>query len=113
MVKVSVLYPKSGESTFDMKYYCEHHMKMVVERFGALCKGIAVEEGLAGGAPGSDPPYLAMGHMYFDTLEDFKAAFQQHAAELMDDIKNYTNVQPVIQISEVRMSSGFVTAAGA
>jgi hypothetical protein len=33
----------------------------------------------------------------------FQGAFGPHAAAIMADIKNYTNVQPVIQISEVKM----------
>ncbi|MEP7272187.1 MAG: EthD family reductase [Acidobacteriota bacterium] len=113
MIKVSVLYPRTAESTFDMKYYCDHHMPMVTERFGPLCKAIAVEEGLLGSAPGSDPPFMAMGHMYFESIEEFQTAFQPHAAELMGDVKNYTNVEPIIQISEVRIASANFTAAGA
>ena len=33
----------------------------------------------------------------------FQAAFAPHAATIMGDIPNYTNVQPVIQISEAKM----------
>lgn len=103
MIKVSVLYP-AGESTrFDMDYYCKRHMPMVQEKLGAACKSMAVEQGLAGGAPGAAPTYAAMGHLYFDSVAEFQAAFGPHAATIMADIPNYTNVQPVIQISEVKM----------
>ncbi len=44
-----------------------------------------------------------MGHLYFDSVEEFQTAFTPHAAEIMADIPNYTNIQPVIQISEVKM----------
>jgi uncharacterized protein (TIGR02118 family) len=103
MIKVSVLYP-AGESTkFDMDYYCKSHMPMVQQKLGAACKNTAVELGLGGGAPGAPPTYAAMGHLYFDSVADFQAAFAPHAAAIMADIPNYTNVQPVIQISEVKM----------
>lgn len=103
MIKVSVLYP-AGESTrFDMDYYCKRHMPMVQEKLGAACKSMAVEQGLAGGAPGAPPTYAAMGHLYFDSVAEFQAAFGPHATTIMADIPNYTNVQPVIQISEVKM----------
>ena len=103
MIKVSVLYPKSDGSSFDMDYYCQSHMPMVRERLGDACKNMAVDGGLGGGAPDSPPTYAAMGHLYFDSVDDFQAAFGPHAEEIMGDIPNYTNVQPVIQISQVHM----------
>jgi uncharacterized protein (TIGR02118 family) len=66
-------------------------------------KGVAVEEGVAGQAPGSPPPYLAMGHLLFRSVEEFQKAFGLHAQTIMSDIPNYTNTQPIIQISEVKL----------
>ena len=103
MIKVSVFYPKSADAKFDMEYYCDKHMPMVEERFGPRCKGVAVDEGLNGGAAGSEPAYIAVGHLLFDSIDDFQEAFQPHSAEIMGDIPNYTNVSPVIQVSQVRM----------
>ena len=103
MIKVSVLYPGGETTKFDMDYYCKSHMPMVQQKLGAACKSMAVEQGLAGGAPGAPPTYAAMGHLYFDSVAAFQTAFGPHAAAIMADIKNYTNVQPVIQISEVKM----------
>jgi uncharacterized protein (TIGR02118 family) len=103
MIKVSVLYPNAEGSHFDIGYYCEKHMPMVQKLLGRALKGIAVEQGIAGGAPGAPPTYLAMGHLMFESVEAFQAAFTPHAQTLMNDIPNYTNSQPVIQISEVRL----------
>jgi len=103
MTKVSVLYPASDTAKFNMDYYCTSHMPMVQGKLGGVCKSISVEQGLAGGAPGAPPAYIAMGHLYFDSVADFQAAFAPHAETIMKDIPNYTNVQPVIQISEVKM----------
>ena len=102
MIKVSVLYPHSEGKGFDMKYYCDKHMPMVMKKLGSACKSIAVEQGIAGGAPGAPPTYVAMGHIYCESVEAFQAAFGPHAAEIMADIPNYTPIQPVIQISEVK-----------
>jgi len=44
-----------------------------------------------------------MGHLYFDTVEAFQAAFGPHADPIMADIPNYTDIQPTIQISEVKI----------
>ena len=103
MIKVSVLYPQQDGSRFDMAYYCQTHIPMVREKLGAACKGASVEQGLRGGAPGSLPAYVALGHLLFDTIESFQMAFAPHASTIMADIPNYTTIQPIIQISEVKM----------
>jgi uncharacterized protein (TIGR02118 family) len=103
MIKVSVFYP-AGESTkFDMDYYCKSHMPMVQRKLGAACKSMAVEQGLGGAAPGAPATYAAMGHLYFDSVVDFQTAFAPHAEAIMADVPNYTNVAPLIQISDVKM----------
>ena len=103
MIKVSVLYPYKDGVGFDMTYYLNSHIPMVRAKLGAACKGAAVEQGVAGGAPGTQPTYVAMGHLLFDTVDSFRAAFAPHAATIMADIPNYTAIQPVIQISEVKL----------
>ena len=101
MIKVSVLYPNSDEAKFDTEYYCNNHMQMVKGKLGSACKEIAVESGICGADPKSSAPYLAMGHLYFDSVDDFQKSFGPHAEHIMGDIPNYTNIEPVIQISEV------------
>jgi uncharacterized protein (TIGR02118 family) len=103
MIKVSVLYPNNEGSKFDMSYYCNTHIPMVREKLGKVCKGVAVEHGLSGAAPGSRPAFIAMGHLYFDSAADFQAAFGAHAGVIMADIPNYTDIQPTIQISDVKI----------
>lgn len=103
MIKVSVLYPNREGSRFDMDYYCTTHIGLCKDRLGDACKGVDVEAGLSSAAPGSAPPYVAMGHLYFDSLEAYSAAFGLHAEEILGDIPNYTDVEPVIQISEVKL----------
>jgi uncharacterized protein (TIGR02118 family) len=44
-----------------------------------------------------------MCHLLFNSVEDFGAAFAQHGAAIQADIPNYTNTQPIIQISAVKM----------
>jgi uncharacterized protein (TIGR02118 family) len=103
MIKVSVLYPAGEGAKFDMNYYCKSHIPMVQEKLGAACKSVAVEEGLAGGAPGAPPTYVAMGHLYFGSVAECQAAFAQHEAAIMADIPNYTNIHPILQVSEVKI----------
>ena len=103
MIKVSILYPNSEGSRFDIDYYCNRHVPMVREKLGAACKGVAVEQGLGGAEPGALAPFVAMGHLLFDSIENFQAAFGPHAAAFMEDIPNYTDIQPVVQISSVKL----------
>jgi uncharacterized protein (TIGR02118 family) len=103
MIKVSVMYPNNEGSTFDMAYYCDKHMPMVRQKLAAALKGLAAEQGLAGAMPGSPPPFLALGHLVFESLETFQAAFGPHAQTILADIPRFTNTQPTIQISEVKM----------
>jgi uncharacterized protein (TIGR02118 family) len=65
---------------------------------------VSVERGVAGAAPGSEAPFVAMCQFVFDTLEDFAAEFTPHAAELQADIPAYTDIAPVIQISVVEIT---------
>jgi uncharacterized protein (TIGR02118 family) len=103
VIKVSVLYPNTAGCKFDMGYYLEKHMPMVQQKLGSACKRMAVEQGIAGGGPGAPATYVAMGHLYFDTTDAFQAAFAPHAQAILADIPNYTNTQPTIQISEVKL----------
>jgi uncharacterized protein (TIGR02118 family) len=103
MIKVSVFYPDRDGSKFDMDYYCARHIPLVREKLGAACKGVAVEQGIGGGTPGSRPGFIAMGHLYFDSVEAFQEAFGPHADAIMADIPNYTDIQPTIQFSDVKI----------
>lgn len=103
MIKVSVLYPNSKDADFDMDYYCNQHVPMVLNLLSPEVKSGAIEKGLAGSSPGAPPSFLAMGHLYFESVEDFQSSFGPHAEKIMVDIPNFTNTQPIIQISEVVM----------
>lgn len=103
MIKVSVMYPNSADVTFDIDYYCNTHLPLVAELLGDALKGGAVDHGMAGGAPGEAPAFIAMGHMTLESVEAFQAAFGPHAEQIMGDLPNFTNAQPVIQISEIKL----------
>lgn len=106
MIKISILYPNQQDSRFDMRYYVDTHMPMSIELLSAHpgFRGVSVEHGLAGVIPGTKAPYIAMCHFLFDSQENFMAAFTPHAAELQNDMPNYTNIEPLIQINEVLIS---------
>jgi uncharacterized protein (TIGR02118 family) len=46
-------------------------------------------------------PYIAIGHMTFATMEQLVAGYDAAGQELHADIANYTDIEPIIQLSEV------------
>jgi uncharacterized protein (TIGR02118 family) len=104
MIRVNILYPNKPGAKFDYDYYLNKHMPMSQSLLGGAIKGVNVEFGLNGGPPDSTPPYVATCHLLFESLDAFYAVFLPNASALQGDIANYTDVEPVIQISEVKVS---------
>jgi uncharacterized protein (TIGR02118 family) len=103
MIKVSVMYPNSADATFDIEYYCNTHIPLVAELLGEALKSSHVDYGLAGGAPGDVPAFIAMGHLVFDSVDSFQKSFGPQAAKIQADIPNYTNTKAQLQISESKL----------
>ena len=101
MIKVSVMYPHQPNARFDHAYYRDKHMPLVQARMGDACRFYTVDKGLAGGGAGEAPTYVAMCHIYSDSIDAFNAGFGPHAKEILGDIPKYTDLTPVMQISEV------------
>ncbi|MDB5959217.1 MAG: ethyl tert-butyl ether degradation protein EthD [Massilia sp.] len=101
MIKVSVMYPNGPDARFDEVYYRDRHMPMVKRLMGDYCKSYTIDRAMPGTSPQANAPYIAMGHLFCDSVDTFQAGFGPHTDEIMADIPNYTNQKPVIQISEV------------
>ncbi|MEL7530539.1 MAG: EthD family reductase [Bacteroidota bacterium] len=101
LVKIAILYPNAEGNSFDMDYYATKHMPMVAGLFGEAMIDMEIDKGLAGRTPEDEMPYLAAGYFFFKSIEAYNQAFGPHAEQILGDIPNYTNVRPVIQISEV------------
>ena len=101
MIKVSVMYPNQPGARFDHDYYRNKHMPLVKARMGDGCLYYTVDRGLSGDAPDAPPPYIGLCHIFSDSVETFQRTFGPHAEEIMADIRNYTDLTPVLQISEV------------
>ncbi|HRH59678.1 MAG TPA: EthD family reductase [Chitinophagaceae bacterium] len=100
MIKVTVLYPNAEGKTFDMDYYKAKHIPLVQHLFGDAMKGAAIDKGIAGGAPDTPVPYLAIGYLYFESISAYQDGLKNNLEEILADIPKYTNITPVIQISE-------------
>jgi uncharacterized protein (TIGR02118 family) len=95
------MFKNAPGARFDHEYYRNTHMPLVKKHMGKSCLYYTVDKGLTGGAPDEPATYVGMCHIFCDSVESFQAGFGPHAKEIMDDIPNYTDVAPTIQISEV------------
>lgn len=101
MFKITVMYPPSSSPKFDHEYYKTTHMPLVQRLLGPGCLNYTIDKGLAGGSPDSAPPFLAMCHIFTDSMEAFQSGMAAHSAQLFADIPNFTNSETIVQISEV------------
>ena len=100
MIKVSVMYPNGKDVKFDADYYKNSHLPMISKAVGDALKGLELDLGIASRIPGELAPYVAIAHLKFDDVASFQASFGPHAEAFAADVKNYTNVQGELQISE-------------
>jgi uncharacterized protein (TIGR02118 family) len=100
MTIVSVLYPRHGESRFDHEYYLQKHMPLLQQRWAGM--GLVKMEWMRGvAAPdGGEPGYEVITLLSFASKEAFEAALAASGEEIIGDISNFTNVNPLIQINE-------------
>ena len=101
MIRVTVSYPNTPGARFDLDYYLSKHLPMVEAKLkGRGLTGWTIDQGLSGGAPGSEAEFLIQGYLHFESVEAFEAALASEGAEIMADIPNYTDIQPQFQVSE-------------
>jgi len=102
MFKVSILYPNGDDKTFDMDYYEKKHMPMVAGLLGKNLKFYEIDKGVAGRAANDKAPFVAIGYFYIYNVAEYNKAIAQNRDAIINDFKNYTNIQPVVQISEIK-----------
>jgi uncharacterized protein (TIGR02118 family) len=93
MIRVTVTYPSAEGSTFDHDYYHGSHVPLVVRAWNPI--STSIDKGIQG-------PSVAAVHMTFESVEAFHAALGSPLmGEVMADTAVYTNIAPVMQISEI------------
>ena len=93
MLVITILYPRTDDSTFDMDYYTSSHMPLFADVLGDACQGWGAASIPAGN-------YAAMGWAMVTGKEAFDAAMAARGAEVMSDVPNYTNVRPEMLVGE-------------
>ncbi|MEO6978296.1 MAG: EthD family reductase [Mucilaginibacter sp.] len=101
LIKISIMYPYAEGKTFNMAYYETKHMPMVAAFLGSNLVKYTIEKGLANGIPNQPLPFMAVGTFYVKSLSDYQAAIGPNINAIRADFVNYTNITPVILVSEV------------
>jgi uncharacterized protein (TIGR02118 family) len=102
MVKVSIFYPSRPGARFDVNYYLDTHIPLVLGLLGSAVKSVSVEIGVLGGTSDQLPPFAAICGFTCETVQAFTDAFLPNADILQADVPKYTDIAPVIQVSEIR-----------
>ncbi|RFZ90692.1 EthD family reductase [Mucilaginibacter conchicola] len=101
LIKISVMYPYAEGKTFNMTYYQTKHMPMVAAYLGTNLQKYTIDKGLSAGMPGQPLPFAAIGTFYVKSLSEYQSAIKPHLDAIRADFPNYTNITPVILVSEV------------
>jgi uncharacterized protein (TIGR02118 family) len=94
--RVTVIYPNKPGSKFDFDYYNQKHVPWIA---GLVGKSIEVRRGISSAA-GGPPPYVCIATIAANVAE-FQAVFERHGGEILADVRNYTNIEPVVQFDEI------------
>ena len=97
MQRVTVAYPNKADAKFDFDYYMKKHIPFVA---GLVGKNIEVGRGISS-ATGSPAAFVCVAAVPIDSVAKFQAIFSQHGPEILADIPNYTNIEPIIQFDEI------------
>lgn len=100
MFRVSVMYPNEPGKRFDWDYYTGNHAPAVRQLSSLGLARLEVDKGIGSAQPGDPAPFIAVAHLYFNTMEDLQSCMAK-TSDLMADIPNFTDIQPQVQISEV------------
>lgn len=101
MIKFNVIYPHKEGARFDHDYYREKHLPMLAKLLGDACISYSIDKGLAGREPGTPPPFFASCSILCESVEKLQSALDPHTQAIRADVKNYTDVAPVVWVSEV------------
>ncbi len=102
MIRLTVMYPTAGNSTFNWDYYLTKHLELAHQLLDprGLLK-IEIDRGIGNLLPGYPTPYHAIAHLNFATKSDMESAMAATAPELIADQQKYFSGESVLQVSEV------------
>jgi uncharacterized protein (TIGR02118 family) len=96
-MSLNVIYPNHDGARFDISYYCDTHIPLVMEVMKA--DSVILIEGIPMGAAAA--PYVMIAHFQFASAEALKAALDNpRRAEVQADVANFTDVKPTLMLGK-------------
>lgn len=74
---------------------------MVAGFLGKNLEAYEINRGISGRTAADTARFAAIGHFYIHSVEEYGKAIAQNREAVMSDIAKYTDIQPIIQISEI------------
>jgi uncharacterized protein (TIGR02118 family) len=78
---------------------------MMARLLGKNLKFYEIDKGIAGKTPNDEIPFVAIGYFYCYDVAEYNKVIAQNIDAILNDVKKYTNIQPTIQISEIKQLS--------
>ena len=103
MYCMTVTYPRTEGSTFDMAYYKDRHIPLCAELFADHGYVGTVLRAAQGSAPGADDVNYASVDILFRDAQSLGSALKAGGKGVGDDVRNYTDVTPVMTFSEIAL----------
>ena len=97
---VTVMYPNTPGSKFDMDYYLSSHFDLVGKLWGPKLQSVRAVKGMGTPDPDTPAPYQVMAILEVENMDVLHSLIEEHGEEVMGDIPNFTDVSPVVQVSE-------------
>lgn len=92
MIRLSVLYPATDGARFDHDYYRDQHVPLCERTWNVPSE---IDRGI-------DGPYVAAVHLTFESVDALHAAMASPGTgDVLADVANYTDINPVMQTSEI------------
>lgn len=101
MISVSIFYPNTEESRFNLEYYVTQHIPLVEKLLKPMgMEKLEVEQAIGTPMPDEPAPFSVITHLLFNNVEEMEMGMGHFGPELMQDTSNFTNVKPLVQISK-------------
>lgn len=95
---ITVLYP--GDAKFNMQYYLSSHMPLVKRLWTPHGLKSYRVLSLVATPSGDKPPYGVQCALEFTTREEFEGALKACAPEVLGDVPNFSDRDPILMIGE-------------
>jgi uncharacterized protein (TIGR02118 family) len=105
---VTMFYPNKPGAIFDFEYYLRRHIPWARTLVPDL--GTEVRRGIS--TPTDEAvPFICLCRFWIPSENEYRAAMENYGKQLITDLGNFTNIEPVVQIDEVVLDTELRAAA--